>query len=457
VSLIKSILVLKMGTKRRFKTTCLTIDDFGKGLCRIDGKTVFVTGLLPGEEGEVETYFVNGKLKEAKLIKRLTKSKNRIEPMCKYYGRCGSCNLQHLSYNKQLEYKTEKVKNLLHKFAGLDFDVKPTIGSNNPWNFRNKVQVPISTKKNKLVAGYYKENTHDLIDIEHCPIESKLADELVQKVIKILNDFKLTAYNTDTGTGIIRHILVKVSEKYNQALIALVSAKDNIYGINNIVKAIKDCDKRIVSIALNINTAHTNVILGPKTRVLYGTGKIKDNLCGLDFLISSRSFYQTNLKMTETLYNKAIELADIKPTDIVLDAYCGTGSIGLVASKYAKEVIGVELEKSSIKDAEENKKLNNINNISFVLDDCTKYILENEDKKFDIVILDPPRAGTTKEFIDAVQKIKPRKIVYVSCDPNTLARDLKLFTDYVVTEVQPVDMFPHSYHVETVVALSLKE
>lgn len=447
-----------MSSKRTYTVECIALDDFGRGLCHVDGLTVFVDNLLPGEKAIIETIFSNGRLKSTKLIKLLTKSESRIKPLCKFYNRCGSCNLQHLTYSKQLEYKREKVKNLLHKFAKIDIKVEDTIGLDNPREFRNKVQIPCVNKNNKIIAGYYKQNSHELIEIDNCFIESKIANEIVKKTISVLNDFKIPAYDTDKHTGIIRHILVKVSEIYKQALVVLVTAKEEIYGLKNIVKRIKDSDSRIVSITQNINTTKTNVILGQKTKILFGTGKICDRLCGLDFLISTRSFYQTNLKMTEQLYNTALKLAEINKNDIVLDAYCGTGSIGLIASKSAKSVIGVEAETSAIKDAIANAKINKINNIEFINQDCTEYINKIAKKnQFDIVILDPPRAGTTKDFIDSVQKIKPKKIIYISCDPVTLARDLKLFDSYTINKVQPIDMFPFTFHIETICSLSLKK
>ncbi len=448
---------MKMSSKRIFDTECIDLDDFGKGLCRVDGKTVFVDNLLPKEKAEIETIYVNGKLKKTNLIKRLSNSKDRVKPFCKYFHQCGGCSIEHLKYEKQLEYKKNKVKNLLHKFANIDIEVCDTLGLNPPLYFRNKVQVPVANKNGKMIAGYYKEGSHDLIRIENCPIESKMANDIVQKTLEVLNKYHVPAYDTDRFTGVVRHVLVKVSEVYNQALVVLVTATDRINGINSIVNDLKSSDSRIVSICQNINTCKTNVILGQKTRVLYGTGKIKDGLCGCDFLISTRSFFQTNLKMTEVLYNKALELAKISKDDIVLDAYCGTGSIGIIAAKYAKEVVGVEVEKSAVLDAINNAKINDVENISFINMDCTEFIERRVNKNaYDIVVMDPPRAGSTKRFIDAVQKIEPKRIIYISCDPVTLARDLKEFNKYRIDVVQPVDMFPHSFHIETIVALSLK-
>lgn len=240
-------------------------------------------------------------------------------------------------------------------------------------------------------------------------------------------------------------------------MLCFVTATDDLYGAQNIIKTLLKKEPRIKTVVQNINKRDTNVILGEKTRVLYGTGQIKDRLCGLDFLISAKSFYQTNSKLTETLYNTAINALQLTKEDTVLDAYCGTGTIGLAISKYVKEVVGVEIEHSSILDAEKNKKINNIENISFIEDDCTEYLMNNcEEGKYSAVVMDPPRAGSTKEFIAALEKISPRQIVYISCDPVTLARDLGYFTNYEIKRVIPVDMFPHTFHVETLVVLSKK-
>lgn len=447
-----------MATIRKNKAKCLKLDDFGRGICYIDGQTTFVPDFLPGEEGVVETIFNYGKLVSARLVKRTTTSPDRVLPPCPYYDRCGGCQLQHLSYPKQLEYKRQKVKDNLHKFGGLDVEVEPTIGLDDPWAFRNKIQVPVGNRDKKLVAGFYQESTHKLVPIEKCLIESEIATKIRKDVLDVANSFHIQAYNENNRTGFLRHILIKVSEYYQEVMVVLVTATDQFYGANNFVKALLAKDSRIKTIVQNINTRATNVILGEKTRNIYGPGKIKDRLCDLDFLISAKSFYQTNLKLTETLYKKAIELAAIKPTDRVLDAYCGTGTIGLVASRLAKEVVGVEVEHSSIMDANLNKKINKIENIEFIEADCSDYLNQNcEPGAFDVIIMDPPRAGSTEKFIEAVKRIRPRTVIYVSCNPATLGRDLGLLKEFSIKSVYAFDMFSSSAHVETVCALSFKK
>ncbi len=448
-----------MSTTKKCTLTCTKLDDFGKGICYMDGKTVFVDNLLPGESADVETIFEYGKLNRIRVLKRLNNSPYRVKPLCKYYQNCGGCSLQHLSYEEQLKYKQQKVKDLIKKFAKIEVNVEPTIGLKEPLHFRNKVQVPLAlnNKTKKIISGFYQENTHKIIPNDECLIESTISTEIRNLVLKTLNDFKIQPYDRKTNKGTVRHVLIKVSEYYNSVMLCFVTATDDLYGAQNIIKTLLKKEPRIKTVVQNINKRDTNVILGEKTRVLYGTGQIKDRLCGLDFLISAKSFYQTNSKLTETLYNTAINALQLTKEDTVLDAYCGTGTIGLAISKYVKEVVGVEIEHSSILDAEKNKKINNIENISFIEDDCTEYLMNNcEEGNYSAVVMDPPRAGSTKEFIAALEKISPRQIVYISCDPVTLARDLGYFTNYEIKRVIPVDMFPHTFHVETVVLLSRK-
>lgn len=455
----RNILVKTMPTSKINKTTCVAIDDFGKGICRIEGKTYFVENFLPGEEAEVETVFEYGKVKYVKLKKRLSKSKHRLVPPCRYYDSCGGCSLQHLDYTTQLGYKRQRVKDCLHKFGGIDVEVERTLGLDDPWYFRNKIQTPVGGRRGDLFSGFYKEKTHKLVPIENCLIESKMATEVRKKIIKILNKYDIESYKEDFGTGFMRHILIKVSEYYNEVMVVLVTAKDEFYGGKNLAREIVEADGRVKAVVQNINTKKTNVILGEKSRVLYGTGKIKKRLCDLDFLVSDQSFYQTNEKQTETLYNCALDLASITKEDRVLDAYCGTGTIGLCAAKRALSITGVDIEKSSIQDAKTNAKINGIENAEFIKMDCTEYLKDNcESGSFNVVIMDPPRAGSTEGFMKALINIAPRTIIYISCNPVTLGRDLKTFLgNYDIKKVIPVDMFPHSAHVETVVLLSLKE
>ena len=410
-------------SKRITRTACIGLDDFSRGIVRIDNTTCFVPNLLPGEEADIETIFRYGKLESARVIKRYITSKDRIDPPCPYYPKCGGCQIMHLSYPKQLEYKRQKVQDLLHKFAGLDIEVLPTIGLEHPTRFRNKVQKP------------------------------ELSNRITNVLLSLFKKYRYPAYDEDKETGLIRHILIKTNRDQSQALVTLVVTNEMLKGRLEFAKELIHKVKEVQGVVLNINPRKTNVILGEQDIRIYGHARISDTIFDQTFLISTQSFYQTNSHQIEVLYGKAIEFAALRKTDSVLDAYCGTGTIGLSCAPHCKNVIGVEIVKDAVHDAITNAKINKITNARFLKGDCTEYMLSTKDH-FDVIIMDPPRRGSTKEFISAVKEIKPRTVIYVSCDPVTLARDLNLFKDtYDIVKVQPVDMFPNTLHVETVVLL----
>ncbi len=445
-------------SRRITKTTCLDLDDFGKGIVRIDDTTCFIDNLLPGEEADIETDFKYGKLAKAKAINRYNDSPDRVHPACKYYPNCGGCQLMHLSYEKQLEYKTKKVKELLHKFAKLDVEVYPCIGLENPTRFRNKVQKPVrfDNKKKKIKAGFYQSGTHNLIGVEDCLMETPLSNKISNLLVSLFEKYHFTPYHEDAQFGLIRHILIKTNTNQDQALVTLIVTRSDIKGIKDFAKELMKKIPQVVGVVLNINSRKTNVILGEKDVPVFGHTKIQDMIFDKKFLISTQSFYQVNSHQIETLYGKAIEFAQLKKTDSLLDAYCGTGTIGLCCADKVKDVLGVEIVADAVHDAILNAKINNLTNAHFIKGDATKFILQS-DKHFDVIIMDPPRKGSTPEFINAVKRIAPERVVYVSCDPVTLARDLALFKDtYQIEKVQPVDMFPNSMHVETVCLLTKK-
>lgn len=441
--------------------TASVLDDEGKGIVfSKDFGTLFVPGLLPSEKGLIRVYFdkKTHKGKECELVKRLTSSPLRVKPLCPYYEKCGGCTLMHLQYAEQLKYKTKKVQDLIHKFASLDIEVKPCIGMDNPYRFRNKVQVPVKKIKGEAVTGFYENNSHHLIPSDDCLIETEKTVGIINYIKKIFNKYKVEPYDEDRQTGFIRHILVKESRFYGEVMVVLVTASEEYEGKKNFIRLLTSRFPEIHTIVQNINPRKTNVILGQKEIIWYGNGKIKDRIFDNDFLISARSFYQTNPLQTEKLYGLVIKDASLTGKEKVLDAYSGTGTIGMSLARKAKEVTCVELEKEAVADAKKNALLNKLTNVRFVEDDCTRWILTNyEHEHFDVVILDPPRKGTTEEFASSVKKIHPDKVIYVSCNPVTLARDLNYFKDmYKIDRVETVDMFPHTSHVETVVLLSLK-
>ena len=379
---------------------------------------------------------------------------------CPYSKKCGGCTYQGVAYEKQLKEKQELVDKLIGGFC----KVSPIVGMSNPYHYRNKVHAAFGiTRRGEIISGVYREGTHDIVPVEICQIEDKKADEIIQDIKGMLRSFKIKTYDEDTGYGLLRHVMVRRGFKSGEIMVVLVLGSPIMPSKNNFVKALRKKHPEISTVIVNVNDKRTSMVLGDKESVIYGKGYISDELCGCRFKISSKSFYQVNPVQTEILYNKAIELASLTGKERVLDAYCGIGTIGIIASKKAKEVIGVELNKAAIKDAITNAKINGINNIRFFADDAGQFMLKTsakmlEDKSagIDVVFMDPPRAGSDENFMSSVVKLAPRKVVYVSCNPETLARDLKYFTKngYKVESVVPVDMFPHTGHIETVCLLS---
>lgn len=381
---------------------------------------------------------------------------------CPYSKKCGGCTYQGVAYEKQLKEKQELVDKLIGGFC----KVSPIVGMSNPYHYRNKVHAAFGiTRRGEIISGVYREGTHDIVPVEICQIEDKKADEIIQDIKGMLRSFKIKTYDEDTGYGLLRHVMVRRGFKSGEIMVVLVLGSPIMPSKNNFVKALRKKHPEISTVIVNVNDKRTSMVLGDKESVIYGKGYISDELCGCRFKISSKSFYQVNPVQTEILYNKAIELASLTGKERVLDAYCGIGTIGIIASKKAKEVIGVELNKAAVKDAITNAKINGINNIRFFADDAGQFMLKTsakmlEDKSagIDVVFMDPPRAGSDENFMSSVVKLAPKKVVYVSCNPETLARDLKYFikNGYKVESAVPVDMFPHTGHIETVVSMARK-
>ena len=377
--------------------------------------------------------------------------KNKV---CPYAKKCGGCDYQGIEYSKQLEMKTEAVKKLLKPYV----QVSPIVGMEAPYHYRHKVHAVFDcVGRGQVVAGVYKKNSHDVVDIESCQIEDQEADAIIREVKSLLKSFRIKTYDEDTGYGLLRHVLVRKGYHTGEIMVVLVLASPILPSKNNFVKALRKNHPDISTVVINVNDKKTSMVLGERNIVVYGKGFIEDKLCGCTFRISPNSFYQVNPAQTEKLYEKAISCAKLTGKEKVIDAYCGTGTIGLIASKSAKEVYGVELNKDAIKDAITNAKRNEVKNIRFINDDAGKYMVSLAEKKetVDVVIMDPPRSGSDEAFLSSVVKLSPKRVVYVSCNPETLARDLKYLTKkgYRVTEATPYDVFPHTSHTEMVVAL----
>ncbi len=378
--------------------------------------------------------------------------------ICKSYKKCGGCQYQGLAYPKQLEKKQKNVEALLKKFG----KVNPIIGMKEPFYYRNKVHAVFDRdRRGNIISGTYEANSHRVVPIEECLIEDKKCQEIIRTIRGMLKSFKIKTYDEDTGYGLLRHVLVRRGAKSGEIMVVLVLGSPIFPSKNNFVKALRKEHPEITTILLNVNSKKTSMVLGEKESVIYGKGFIRDELCRCTFRISAKSFYQVNPVQTEVLYNKAIEFAALTGKERVIDAYCGIGTIGMIAAKHAKEVIGVELNKDAVRDAKLNAKENNVKNIVFRQGDAGEFMtaMAAAGEKADVVLMDPPRAGSDEAFLSAVVKLAPEKVVYVSCNPETLARDLKYLTrkGYEVRKIQPVDMFGFTVHVETVCLLSRKD
>uniref|UniRef100_UPI0040577A79 23S rRNA (uracil(1939)-C(5))-methyltransferase RlmD n=1 Tax=Agathobacter sp. TaxID=2021311 RepID=UPI0040577A79 len=397
----------------------------------------------------------NGKKSGEKADFIRNEQNKTTDDKCPYAKKCGGCDYQGMEYAKQLEKKEAEVKRLLKPFV----KISPIVGMDNPYHYRHKVHAVFDcVGRGQVVAGVYKKNSHDVVDIEQCRIENEEAGAIIRDIKGLLRSFKIKTYDEDTGYGLLRHVLVRKGYHTGEIMVVLVLGSPILPSKNNFIKALRKNHPDITTVVINVNDKKTSMVLGERNIVVYGKGFIEDKLCGCTFRISPNSFYQVNPVQTELLYEKAISCAKLTGKERVIDAYCGTGTIGIIAAKTAKEVLGVELNKDAIKDAITNAKRNDVKNIRFIHDDAGKYMVTMAERKekADVVIMDPPRSGSDEAFLSAMVKLSPERIVYVSCNPETLARDLMYLTKkgYKVAEAIPYDMFPFTYHVETCVLLS---
>lgn len=376
---------------------------------------------------------------------------------CPYAKKCGGCQLQNLTYSQQLQHKQVLCIRLLGRFCRVD----EILGMQEPYHYRNKVQAAFALDAHKnIISGVYQAVSHRVVAVEHCRTEDEKADEIIGTVRKLLKSFKLSPYNPDTKQGFLRHVLVKRGFRSGQIMVVLVTGAREFPKKRSFVNALLKAHPEITTVLQNVNPRRTSMVLGKEEIVLFGSGKIAEQLGDMTFRISARAFYQINPMQTEVLYRKALEFADLHGTETVIDAYCGTGTIGLFAAPYAKQVIGVELNGDAVKDAKENAKINRIGNIRFYEADAGEFMLAaaTAGEHADVVLMDPPRAGSDRKFLSSLVTLAPQKIVYISCNPETQQRDLLYLckNGYTVKKIQPVDMFPHTSHVETVVLLQKK-
>lgn len=440
---------------------CVDYSHDGQGIVKENGFPIFVKNMLVDEVGKVKIIKVLKNYAVGRLIEIETESPYRVEPRCPIFKHCGGCHLQHLSVKGQQEFKTKRVKETLQRIGHCDVDVLPCIMMENSWCYRNKIQVPVGLQNGVLVTGFYKQHSNDIVPMDKCYIQNDDSNILVSRVRELLKEVNETAYDKITHQGNIRHILVKYAQKTQQCMLVLITNHKSIKKRDYLIEKLQSEFPNLVTIIQNINTRHDNVILGDDVHILMGDGYIEDELLGNIYRISTKSFYQVNPIQVESLYQKAIEFAQLKPTDEVIDAYCGIGTISLSMSQYVHKVYGVEIVSQAIVDAKENAKHNGIKNVELTCQDAGEFMVEFAAKKkhIDVVMVDPPRKGCSQVFLGQLVTLSPKKIIYISCDVATQARDIAYLQEhgYHADICQPVDMFPQTHNIESIVRLLKNE
>ena len=433
----------------------------GEGIAKINDFTVFVPTAIKGEKCKILIVKVHTTYAYGKILEIIERSEKRVEPDCSTYKRCGGCNLRHIEYQYTLKMKQQTVQNLISKSTKTPIRVNETIGMVQPYYYRNKLQYPVGLDKNKeIVMGVFAKRTHEIIPVSKCMIQNEKAEEIAKYIFELVKQYNIPPYNEENQTGKIRHIVIKIGIRTNEVMCVVVTNEKKIEREDELVNNIINKFPEVKTVIKNINNKNTNVILGQENINLYGNGYIEDILGEYKFKISPLSFYQVNPVQAEKLYDLGVSMAEITKNDIVFDLYCGIGTISLFMSKFAKKVYGIEIVEEAVKMAKENAQNNNVSNTEFfagdveiVLDD----LINNKGLKADVVMFDPPRKGLDKKSIDNILNIRPKKIVYISCNPATLIRDLADFeNEYDIKTIIPVDMFPFTSHIECVATLQLK-
>lgn len=443
---------------KKYRVGCKELDEYGKGKITFNNRPFSVPYMLPGEKGDIELVF-RAKETSAKLVSLDKKSEDRVDTGCPVYETCGGCQLMHMRYEAQLDFKQKQVEKLFPEECAQGL-IAPILAMEHPWNYRHKIYASFSTNRwGELLAGIYEENSHKVVKTENCRIQNSLGNKIIAAITELMLKKKIPAYIEDRGVGVLRHVYIRVGEKTGQVMVVLVTGSKEFKEKKLFVDMLREKFPQITTIIHNVNSAKTSMVLGKKETILYGNGTIEDELCGKTFEISSQSFYQVNPVQTEKLYRTAVEFAGLTGKETVLDAYCGIGTISLVAADHAKEVIGVELNEAACADAKKNAKKNNCKNVRFVAADAGEFMVQlAKDKdavKPEVVFMDPPRSGSDPKFINSMVQMKPKKIVYISCNPVTQKMDIDLLKKkgYQVTKMQAVDCFCHTWHVENVAVL----
>lgn len=431
----------------------------GDGVGRYEGFAVFVPGAAPGDTLRVRVTEVKKSYARGEAVKVMAPSPHRTEPLCPVYAECGGCQMQHIDYQAQLEYKRRRVEDALRRIGGLgEVTVHPVIGMDEAWYYRNKTQLPVGAADGKLTAGAYARGTHRIVDFEECRIQYPLNNKVLAAARQVLTQYKIPPYDEKSGEGVLRHIIVRTAARTGEALLVLVTNGPALPQGREIAAAIMAQVPELVGVSQNINPDRTNVILGRETKRLAGQATLIDYIGPFSFAISPESFFQVNPAQTEVLYAKTLEYAGLTGRETVIDAYCGIGTISLFLARRAKKVYGIEVVEAAIGDARENARRNGVENAEFIAGEVETVLpqLYAEGIRADVVVVDPPRAGCAESALRVFAAMGPERFVYVSCNPGSLARDLAVMTGlgYTVREVQPVDMFPQTGHVECVVLMS---
>ena len=443
-----------LSKNKEYVVDIVDIGQGGVGIGKYEGFTVFVEGGLIQDKVKVRINKSKKNYAVGDIVEIIEKSPFRVDRICSDDLKdCGGCQIQELDYNKQLELKTNEVKQVISRIGKLEnVEIHETIGMQSPCRYRNKAQFPIQNINGSTAIGFYKKKSHDVIPTDMCVIQYDINDKIIKIIKTYIQAYNVSIYNETTHTGVLRHLVTKVGFTTNEVMVVLVANGTNLPHLNELASVLKENILGFKTLVLNVNKAKTNVILGKENKVIYGNGKINDYIGDLVFEISPLSFFQVNPVQTEVLYNKALEYAELKENDTVFDIYCGIGSISLFLAQKATKVYGIEIVEDAIKDAKINAKLNNLNNVEFYVGKAEEVVpkMYSEGKTANVVVVDPPRKGCDEKVLDTIVSMKPDRVVYVSCNPSTLARDLAYLDErgYKCVEIQPVDMFPHTMHVE---------
>ena len=449
---------IPVSPEEKYEILINNVSHQGEGIGRVENFAVFVPGAIKGEKIEVKITEIRKNFARGKLEKIILPSLNRVKPPCPVFNLCGGCHLQHINYKKQLEMKKEIVENVLSRIGNQNIDVMPIIGMEIPWRYRNKGHFHLARENENITLGFYQSKSHDLVPVSRCLLFSQNINSLIKYLEKELTRQKITIYNHKTDKGNFRGIVLRESKYTGEIMIIFITREERWYLDENFLNNLIIAFPQVVSLCQNINKNPKMALFGKEFRILKGKTFIEDHIDSFKFKISPSSFFQVNVLQTEILYKKILEYANLSGKETVIDSYSGTGTISIYLAGKAKKVYGLELQKGAVRDAWANGELNNLSNLKFISGKAESWLYKwiQRGEKAEVIVIDPPRRGCSREVLKNIIKIKPEQILYVSCDMPTLARDIKYITQngYNIEEVQPIDMFPHTSHIECLVHLT---